>query len=257
MKAWVYSPVNSLRSEIPDIESVYRNEGDLICKGLFIIWQFLLRLAVRLLFHCKVSGLENLPADGSYVLISNHTSHFDTICLFSIVPLWRVNHTYPAAAEDHFFVTRWKALFASKLFNAFPFCRSELKGTHRSLLECRKLLSNNRSSLIFFPEGERSRSGVLQPFRRGIGFIVANTQHKVVPVHIQGAFESWPKGQFLPKPGKLQINIGKPMTFTHVRRNSDNYLQVAKQIEHELRKLMNNETGEGAKSENTIETCFN
>jgi 1-acyl-sn-glycerol-3-phosphate acyltransferase len=70
--------------------------------------------------------------------------------------------------------------------------------------------------LIIFPEGTRSRSGELGRFRSGVARLVAGTRTPVVPCHLSGAFEAWPKGRALPRPFPLRLRIGEPRTFPDV-----------------------------------------
>ncbi len=67
---------------------------------------------------------------------------------------------------------------------------------------------NPGNVLIIFPEGTRSTSGAVGAFKPGIGLLLAGTKVPVVPCHLAGAFESWPKGAMLPRPRKLRLLIG-------------------------------------------------
>ena len=55
--------------------------------------------------------------------------------------------------------------------------------------------------LILFPEGTRSRTGEMGPFKPGIGALVAGTAAPVVPCYLSGAFAAWPPTSRLPRPG--------------------------------------------------------
>jgi 1-acyl-sn-glycerol-3-phosphate acyltransferase len=67
--------------------------------------------------------------------------------------------------------------------------------------------------LILFPEGARSRDGAMKPFKSGIGRIVAATSVPVIPCWIDGAFAAFPPGRWLPRPRKLVVRVGAPLTF--------------------------------------------
>jgi len=237
MKNWTYTPATALLQTISFPKSAFNSEYDILNRSIFFAWQLVLRVILKLCYQLNIHGQENIPHHGSYILISNHCSHFDTMCLLSVVPLSRITETYAAAAEDHFFVTRWKANIVNNLFHALPFSRFKTRETHQSLQQCKYLLSSRERTLIFFPEGQRSMNGVIQPFKRGIGFLLAGTHLKVIPVHIQGAHKAWPKANTLPGPGKLQVKIGKPLQFPNTPRTSRSYAHISTIIERELKTL--------------------
>lgn len=69
--------------------------------------------------------------------------------------------------------------------------------------------------LILFPEGARSRDGAMLPFKSGIGRIVAGTDVPVIPCWIDGAFEAFGPGMSFPRPRKLVVRVGAPLTFAN------------------------------------------
>jgi 1-acyl-sn-glycerol-3-phosphate acyltransferase len=77
-----------------------------------------------------------------------------------------------------------------------------------SLALCRRLLAQPGTVLIIFPEGTRSKTGATQPFKPGIGALLAGGETRVLPCYIQGAFRAWPKGRRLPRPRKVRLIIG-------------------------------------------------
>jgi len=235
-------PAATLLRQTPFPTSSFNMEFDILNRGVFVIWQLTVRVILKLVCRLEVSGRENIPPHGSYILVSNHSSHLDTLCLLGLVPLSRISETYAAAAEDHFFINRWKANIVNRLFHAVPFCRIKTRETHQSLRLCKQLLSTSDRTLIFFPEGQRSRDGVLQPFKRGIGYLLASTHVNVIPVYIQGAHDAWPKGNIFPKPGKLLAVIGRPLNFSNAVRTSRSYSSIAQIIEQQLKTLIKSNT---------------
>src|SRR5690242_8407075 len=65
----------------------------------------ILRVWLRAYHRFTVTGAENLPAEGPFVLVANHASHLDTLCLLAALPLRRLSSAYAAAAADYFFVS--------------------------------------------------------------------------------------------------------------------------------------------------------
>jgi 1-acyl-sn-glycerol-3-phosphate acyltransferase len=66
---------------------------------------------------------------------------------------------------------------------------------------------------VLFPEGTRTPDGAMGRFKPGIGFLTAGTGFPVVPCYLEGAYRAWPKGKWIPRPRKLRLLIGDPMTF--------------------------------------------
>ena len=97
------------------------------------------------------------------------------------------------------------------LINALPFDR-ELKGAD-SLDVCGQLLANPGNILVLFPEGTRTTTGQMSRFRSGIGRLVAGTELPVVPFHLWGGVEAFPKGALLPRPMRLRLSIGEPRRY--------------------------------------------
>jgi hypothetical protein len=70
-------------------------------------------------------------------------------------------------------------------------------------------------SLIFFPEGSRGEPGVVAPFRPGVGRIVrAAPGLQVLPVFMTGAERIWPRGEMVPLPLGIDVNVGKPRSYS-------------------------------------------
>src|SRR5215467_9693893 len=116
-----------------------------------------LRAWLRTYHRLEIHGQDHLPKDKSFVLVANHTSHLDTLCLLAALPLRKLHRAFPAAAADYFFQSVPRLWAAAILVNALPFARqASVRG---SLLLCRELLANPGTILIIFPEGTRSTTG--------------------------------------------------------------------------------------------------
>ncbi len=171
----------------------------------------LIRGLLRLYLRFEIIGAENLPVEKSFVLVANHSSHLDALCLLAALPLRQLHRAFPVAAEDYFFRRLPRTWFAAVVMNALPFGR-ELR-VRESLSVCAQLLAEPGTVLIIFPEGTRSRSGELQPFKPGIGALVAGRDVEVLPCRLEGTFRAWPKGRRFPRPRKVRLRIGAPRNF--------------------------------------------
>ena len=71
--------------------------------------------------------------------------------------------------------------------------------------------SRVEQNLVWFPEGQRSPSGQLQPFKPGLGMLLNHFQVPVVPVSIHGTYEAMPRGRALVRPAKVTLVFGEPL----------------------------------------------
>ncbi|MEI8191351.1 MAG: lysophospholipid acyltransferase family protein, partial [candidate division NC10 bacterium] len=81
----------------------------------------------------------------------------------------------------------------------------------RALQASARVLRNGKI-LCVFPEGERSHDGRVRAFRKGTGILVRELAVPVLPVHITGSFEAWPRGRSLPRLHPLRIRFGPVIT---------------------------------------------
>jgi 1-acyl-sn-glycerol-3-phosphate acyltransferase len=175
------------------------------------VWALAVRAWLRIYHRLRITGREHLPRTGSFVLVCNHTSHLDTLCLLSCLPLRRLHRTFPAAASDYFFSSVPRSFLSAILINALPFDR-ELNGAE-SLGVCAELLRGDGNVLILFPEGTRATTGKMGRFRSGIGRLLAGQDLTVVPCHLSGGAEAFPKSAVFPRPRKLRLTIGTPRRY--------------------------------------------
>lgn len=232
MTPWSYESAGDLDKSVIERLRHFPREPDMLVYGLRSAVALMLRGWLRLYHRFTIAGIENLPADGSFVLVANHASHLDTLCLLSALPLRKLHRAFPAAAKDYFFVSVPRLAMAAIVVNALPFGRqSQIR---QSLDLCRQLLANPGNILILFPEGSRTTTGRMGEFRPGIGLLVAGTDIPVVPCHLNGAFHAWPKGKMLPRPRSIHLQIGAPLRFGHHSAGKD----AAEQIGAELGKAV-------------------
>lgn len=146
-----------------------------------------------LAFRTKVEGLENIPADGGFIICPNHKSNNDPILLGVKLP---IKLSFMAKAE--LFGFKPFAAILRKL-GAFPVKRGKSDiGALRAALEIVK----NGGRLLLFPEGTRSDLNNLKKGKAGAALIALKANVKLLPVGICGKY-----GFF----SKMKINIGKPI----------------------------------------------
>ncbi len=199
----------------------------------------------RAFAYVRVEGLEHLQhIDGPVVFASNHQSHMDGPVILSALPgRWRAR-VAPAMAKEffkaHFFPAdhTWREWFTNSLnyylsaffFNAFPLPQREA-GARQTLKYIGELTGQGWSILIF-PEGMRSPTGELKPFRGGIGMIGSRLDIPIIPVRIEDVDRLMPMGSTFVKPGRVRVAFGAP-----IRLRGDDYAALALQVEDAVRRL--------------------
>ena len=230
MTEWDYKPTEDFDKTPIERLSVFPRQPDMFWYGVRFVVHAFLRLWLKVYHRYRVVGRELLP-DDQFIMVANHASHLDALCLLSALPLRSIHTTYPAAAKDYFFTTLPKVAFSAVVVNAMPFDRKE--NPRESIDLCRELLATPGHALILFPEGTRSTTGEMAPFKPGIGYLTTGTSIPVVPCHLAGAYRAWPKGAWIPRPRKLELRIGAPMLFA----DESNPKRIAAALEEAVKGL--------------------
>jgi long-chain acyl-CoA synthetase len=88
-------------------------------------------------------------------------------------------------------------------------------------------------SLLLYPEGTRTRTGQIGPFREGVGLLAVELGVPVVPIRVDGLYNVLPKGRILPHRGPATVWIGRPLQM----EPGTTYDKAAAQIEEAVRAL--------------------
>ncbi len=235
MQEWEYHPPPDIDATMTESLRNFPREPHMLIYSIRSLAAMLLRGWMRLYHRLQIDGQEHLPDRGSYVLVCNHTRHLDTLCLLSSVPLKKIHRTFPAAAADYFFSSLPRSAVSAILINALPFDR-KLKGAE-SLAVCSKLLDNEGNVLIIFPEGTRTTNGEMGRFRSGIGRLVVGTDLAVLPCHLAGGVNAWPKGKIFPRPRKLHLRIGETQSYGHLEKDARSVKMICEDLRERVADL--------------------
>lgn len=172
-----------------------------------IVPEFTLRFMMWLLSHSiyKVShkGLDNIPDQGACVLVSNHVSYLDALLIGGAVkrPIRFVMY------YKIFNIPILKSVF--RMANAIPIAGyKENKAIFEKAFEDIAEALNQGELVCIFPEGKLTTNGAIDEFKQGIEKIIAQTPVSVVPMAIQGLWNT----SFTRNPKrKLLRNIWAPI----------------------------------------------
>jgi 1-acyl-sn-glycerol-3-phosphate acyltransferase len=201
--------------------------GPLVC-GARSLAAVALRCWLHVYDRLTIVGRQNLPADRSFILVANHASHLDSLCLLSALPIRQLHRTFPVAARDYFCVNPLRTLLAKVFVNVMPFDRTF--ACWHSLSVCAHLLQKRGTVLIFFPEG--TRSGGFEPgeFKPGVGLLAAGCDIPVVPCHLAGTHAALPKGAWIPRPKAVRVTIGAPRVYAHLPATKESRTQICREL---------------------------
>jgi 1-acyl-sn-glycerol-3-phosphate acyltransferase len=234
MSQWTLASLHELEARPPS-DIGWRRAW---CRGLRIAVALVVRAWLRVYHRLSIDGRNHVPKRGTFVLVANHASHLDTLCLLAALPLRRLLRTYTAAAADYFFASAGIAAAAAVLAcNALPFQRRSRAQLRQSLNLCRRLLGQEASVLILYPEGTRSSDGQMQPFRPGIGALLAGTPVAALPCYLEGTGRALGKGRWIPRPRRIRLVIGEARRYAGVATHKAGVNSVCRDLEEAVREL--------------------
>jgi 1-acyl-sn-glycerol-3-phosphate acyltransferase len=176
-------------------------------KSLRRAWYYLCQALGRVLFavafRYRLYHRERLPRTGGVLVVCNHQSYLDPILAALGMP-----RPFNPMARETLFRFRPFAWLIRSLY-AFPVRRASADlGAIREAL--RRLKAGE--VVLVFPEGTRTADGSIGHLQGGPITIAARARVPVVPMVIDGAFESWPKGRSLPRPHRILVACGEPLS---------------------------------------------
>jgi 1-acyl-sn-glycerol-3-phosphate acyltransferase len=156
----------------------------------------------------RVVGREHLERIAPpFLVCPNHSSHLDVSTLrLALGPRLR-RRLAAAAADDYFFAGHRFRSFIAAWLGGVAFRRGV---SPESIAGVERLLAGGWG-VILFPEGTRSRSGEMAPFKPGIGLLAIRTGLPVLPVRIVGLHEVLAPGRVRPHRAQVEVRFGAPL----------------------------------------------
>lgn len=183
------------------------------------VWLFYMSPFVRFERH----NMDTLKGDKPYLLVVNHFSFFDTFCM-ALLPIYNIA----------FAVRSWP--FRMIWYRTFMRLARYLDvegGSWEQTLSSSKKTFSNTGSVLFFPEGHRSRDGYLQRFHSGAFKVAIAAGVPVVPLCIDGTQKLLPPGRKMMYPCRIRLKVLPPID-TAGFSAPDGHIELRKRVKEDM-----------------------
>jgi len=175
-----------------------------------------------------VSGRENLDPNRTYVVMANHRSQLDPVAMgVAVLPR----------------ITRW---VAKKELRRVPILGQALelsgqifidRGDHSSAVLALGKHAGDRDALIcFFPEGHRSSTRQMLPFKKGAAAFAISSKIWVLPMAVSGSERCIANHSVISTPGTIHVAFGKPIDTTNM--TNDDRAELTERVRGELERML-------------------
>ncbi|WP_394215398.1 lysophospholipid acyltransferase family protein [Brachybacterium vulturis] len=191
---------------------------------------------VKLLWSPRVTGLENIPRDGGFVIASNHLANIDSFLLPVVLPrqirfvakdtLWtqkglrgRILHWFFEAVE------------------AVPVDREALS-SGKGALQAGLSILRDGDGFAIYPEGSRSKDGLLHPGKQGAAWLAVESGCPVIPVGLAGTQHMF--SRLIPRRSSITVRVGAPIELDDIDPSASKGVRrrlLNAQIMDEIQKL--------------------
>lgn len=166
----------------------------------------------------KISGLENIQPNTSYIVVANHQSHMDIPVATAALPL-------------NLRIISKKELFRIPVFGwgmravgILKIDRFNQKKSFETLKTAEKIVRTHQLSILAFPEGTRSPDGNIHSFKKGPFILAINSGLSILPVSISGTRKILPKEKLRLYGGKVKVVIHPPVDINDYSMKNRNVL---------------------------------
>jgi len=157
-------------------------------------------LTTMLPMRVHIRGREHIDQDRAYVVVCNHESQLDILALYGRLGLdlrWIVKQEIRSIP-----LIGWGCRIVGHVFVDRQDRDAAIASINQAVLRLEP-----GEGMLFFPEGTRSKTGELMPFKSGAFRTALMLNMPILPVSIEGAWELMRPGQLLPGFGSVRVQI--------------------------------------------------
>lgn len=173
-------------------------------------------------------GLENVREGEPQIIVSNHVSWFDIFAIAAVLPIPFYFVAKKELERIPLFGTAWKAA------GHISIDRSDRQKAIQSLREAGAQVRRDRGSVIIFPEGTRSRSGRLQPFKKGAFTLAVEAGVPIVPTAVTGSYDIMRPDSWRVHPHTVHLHFAEPVVPAAPRESSDSLMDRVRGVIAEI-----------------------
>lgn len=153
----------------------------------------------------RAEGVEHFEPGHPHVIVSNHQSWYDVFALAAVIPGRYRFIAKKELARIPLFGLAWQAA------GHVSIDRSNRQSAIRSIDQAGETVHRDHSSIVVFPEGTRSPTGDLLPFKKGAFMIALQTGIELIPVGVSGGRQVLRKGDWRVHKGEVIVRFGRPI----------------------------------------------
>jgi 1-acyl-sn-glycerol-3-phosphate acyltransferase len=153
----------------------------------------------------EVTGLENIDKNKTYVFVSNHASQYDIVVLQKTIPTRMAMIFKKELAKIPFF--GWQLAMGPYVM----IDRENYEKAMQSIEEAKEKMKKQSISIVVFAEGTRSKTGEIQPFKRGAFRLATQVGYPIIPTTIVGSNKIMPKGTYKLRRGTIKVHFDNPI----------------------------------------------
>lgn len=157
-----------------------------------------------------VEGLQQIDPARNYVFVSNHLSYMDTPVALAHIPA-----QFRFLAKRGLFRIPFLGTHLSRAGHV-PVPRGDPRAAVKTLQTAAEAIRSKHISMLIFPEGGRSATGALRPFKEGAAYIAIRAGVPVVPLVLTGTREVLPFGSGIVLSGEVTLRILQPLDTAHL-----------------------------------------
>ena len=202
---------------------------------LQIEFSFFCRLVLQFVFRVKFNNTKYLYQQKQFIIVANHTSHMDTVCLLSAMPRTKIVWVKPVSAQDYFGKNRVQSSISNFFINTLLINRRLAFDIRDQFVDKIVEALDEGYSIIIFPEGTRSKTGVMQKLKYGISYVLQERPDiHYIPTYLRGMRHLLSFSNVF-KSSNASVIFGEPSLV-----DSNQNRQIMTKIENKLTELAGN-----------------